>query len=210
MRLCICFFLKNAKRCQDFFFQKVLPVKGGGMLDVLEEAEEAVDRYGELVYRLALAQTKNSADAEDVFQEVFLRLVRNKGTFESEEHRKAWLIRVTINCSRSLWKTVLRRGEVPLEDEAPPSGAQQPCESSEVYDSVMHLPQKYRAVIHLYYYEDMPIESIGSALGIGYQAAAKRLSRARKLLKRELTEGENHEKLQSGVSDERRSPAHPR
>lgn len=165
----------------------------------MEESEDVVDRYGELVYRLALAQTKNAADAEDVFQEVFLRLVRNKRPFQSEEHRKAWLIRVTINCSNSFWRTVLRRGEVPLKEGDSLEGDSPPCEKSEVYDSVMRLPPKYRAVIHLYYYEGMPIESIGSALKIGYNAAAKRLSRARALLKRELTEGENDEKFSNGI-----------
>lgn len=179
-------------------------------MDSFKEPEEAVDRYGVLVYRLALAQTKNAADAEDVFQEVFMRLVRNKRPFQSEEHRKAWLIRVTINCSRSLWRTVLRRGEVPLDEEPRPGGPEQPCENSEVYDGVMRLPAKYRAVIHLYYFEDMPIEKIGSVLNIGYAAAAKRLSRARELLKRQLTEGEKDERLQSRVPDGCRSATHSR
>ncbi|NLJ32166.1 MAG: RNA polymerase sigma factor [Clostridiales bacterium] len=83
-------------------------------MDVIKNPEDAVDRYGTLVYRLALAQTKKPADAEDVFQEVFLRLVRNKRPFESNEHLKAWLIRVTVNCSRSLWRTILRRGDTAL------------------------------------------------------------------------------------------------
>ena len=163
-------------------------------MDVMKNPEEAVDRYGILVYRLALAQTKNPDDAEDVFQEVFLRLVRSRHSFDSEEHLKAWLIRVTVNCSCSLWRTVLRRGEIPVGNEAFSGENTQPTdEHSEVYDGVMRLPSKYRTVIHLYYYEGMPIESIGAALKIGYSAAAKRLSRARQLLKQELTEGEYNE-----------------
>lgn len=147
-------------------------------MDVIKNPEDAVDRYGTLVYRLALAQTKNPADAEDVFQEVFLRLVRNKRPFESNEHLKAWLIRVTVNCSRSLWRTILRRGEIQMQDADLPGGTTQAqYEHSEVYDGVMRLPPKYRAVIHLYYYESMPIESIGATLKIGYGAAATRLCR---------------------------------
>lgn len=178
-------------------------------MDVIKDPEDAVDRYGVLVYRLALAQTKNPADAEDVFQEVFLRLVRSGRSFDSDEHLKAWLIRVTVNCSRSLWRTVLRRGEVPMgDDDFPGEDAQAPDEHSEVWDGVMRLPPKYRAVIHLYYYEDMPIESIGAALRIGYGAAAKRLSRARKLLKRELTEGEYDEGHSDGIPEGSRHAAH--
>ena len=177
-------------------------------MDVIKNPEDAVDRYGVLVYRLALAQTKNPADAEDVFQEVFLRLVRNRRPFQTDEHLKAWLIRVTINCSRSLWRTVLRRREVPMEDSELPSGDLQPPDGySEVYDGVMRLPPKYRAVIHLYYYEDMPIEGIGAALKIGYGAAAKRLGRARILLKQELTKGEHHGEPSDGISKGRRHAA---
>ena len=178
-------------------------------MDVIRDPEDAVDRYGVLVYRLALAQTKNPADAEDVFQEVFLRLVRSGRSFDGDEHLRAWLIRVTVNCSRSFWRTVLRRGEIPMGDEDFPGGdAEAADEHSEVYDGVMRLPPKYRAVIHLYYYEDMPIENIGAALKIGYGAAAKRLSRARKLLKRELTEGEYDEGHSDGIPEGRRHAAH--
>lgn len=181
------------------------------MVKAIKNPEEAVDRYGVMVYRLALAQTKNPADAEDVFQDVFLRLVRSGRTFESNEHLKAWLIRVTVNCSRSLWRTILRRGEIPIEDEdLPDVETQLPCDHSEVYDGIMRLPPKYRAVIHLYYYEDLSIGSIGAALKIGYGTAAKRLSRARKLLKQELTEGEFHDEPSDGVQKSRRFSAHSR
>lgn len=166
----------------------------GKSVDVIKNPEETVDRHGILVYRLALAQTKNPDDAEDVFQEVFLRLVRSRQSFDSDEHLKAWLIRVTVNCSRSFWRSVLRRGEISLGiKDFPGQNVQTTDEHSEVYDKVMHLPSKYRAVIHLYYYECMPIEDIGTALKIGYSAAARRLSRARKLLKQELMEGEYNE-----------------
>lgn len=178
-------------------------------MTVIDRPEDAVDRYGVLVYRLAAAQTRNFADAEDVFQEVFLRLVRNKKVFESDEHLKAWLIRVTINCSRSLWRTAFRSREVPIaEKDLLAAEAGIPAEHSEVYDSVMRLPSKYRAVVHLYYYEDMSLQDIGNALNIGYSAAAKRLSRARMLLKQELTEGERYEEFSDGIPESSRCTPH--
>lgn len=178
-------------------------------MDVIKSPEEAVDRYGILVYRLALAQTKNPDDAEDVFQEVFLRLVRSRQSFDNDEHLKAWLIRVTVNCSRSLWRSVLRRGEISMgSKDFSGQNMQIPDEHSEVYDKVMQLPSKYRAVIHLYYYEGMPIEDIGAALKIGYSAAAKRLSRARKLLKQELMEGEYNEEHSDRILESCQHAAH--
>ena len=173
----------------------------------LMEPERALERYGNMVYRLALARTGNPADAEDVFQEVFLRLVRSEPQLENEEHLKAWLIHTAVNCSRSLWNSIVRRREEPLRPDA--EIPEQPAaEDSEVYDCVMHLPNKYRTVIHLFYYEDMPIESIGRALHISYAAAAKRLSRARELLRRDLTKGEAYEEFSKRIPGAGESPAH--
>lgn len=151
----------------------------------LNNPDEILGHYGNLVYQLALARTKNPTDTDDVFQEVFLRLVRKKRRFESEEHLKAWLIRVTINCSRSLWRSAWNQRTVPFESDIPAAEEQ----GEPVYSQVMALPVKYRTIIHLFYYEDMPIDKISRALGISYTAAAKRLSRARQLLKLKL-EGE--------------------
>ena len=77
-----------------------------------KEAEEALERYGNMVYRLAVLKTGTSQDAEDVFQEVFLRLVQRKEAFANEEHLKAWLLRVTLNRSNSLWKSPWRQRTV--------------------------------------------------------------------------------------------------
>ena len=71
-------------------------------MDRTSQAEETVRRYSDMVYRLAFARTGNTADAEDVYQEVFLRYLRSDPQFTSEEHRKAWLLRVTINCAKKL------------------------------------------------------------------------------------------------------------
>lgn len=171
------------------------------------EPEKALEQYGNTIYRLALARTKTPADAEDIFQEVFLRLVRSRPQCRDEEHLKAWLIHTTVNCSRSLWKSILRRREEPLLPDSD-LAEQESDDTAEVYSCVMRLPVKYRTVIHLFYYEDMPIEAVGRALNISYSAAAKRLSRARELLKRSLTKGEEYEEFSERISDSSQSTVH--
>ena len=84
-------------------------------LRIDESIDEVVERYADMVYRLACAQTGRRDSADDVFQEVFLRLVRRNPTFASEEHRKAWLLRVTLNCCKKLGASAWRRHVVPVE-----------------------------------------------------------------------------------------------
>ena len=76
--------------------------------------EQVLQRYAGMVYRLAFAQVKHPSDAEDIFQDVFLRYVDHRPSFQNEEHRKAWLIRVTINGCKKRWRSVLRHRETPL------------------------------------------------------------------------------------------------
>lgn len=156
------------------------------MEEILTEPENGVDgildRYADMVYKLALSQTKNASDAEDVFQEVFLRLVKTGARFESEEHAKAWLIRVTLNCCRNLWRSAWFRHTAPLKDDLAAEGP----EESGVLDAVCELPFRYRAVIHLYYYQSMPVKEISEALHVKESTVTSRLCRARAILKREL------------------------
>ena len=92
-------------------------------------AEELLERYAGLVYRLAFARTRSREGAEDVFQEVFLRLVAKRPQLENEEHEKAWFCRATINCANSYWRNPFRRRTQPLEDTGeltapPPEGGE--------------------------------------------------------------------------------------
>ena len=151
-------------------------------------AEAVLRDYTDMVYRLALSRLRHKADAEDVFQDVFLRLVKSGKTFESGEHIKAWLIRVTVNCCNKLRSTAWFRHTVALED-ADLEGGQSPepdCERSEVYDAVAGLSPKYRTVIHLFYYEDMSVAEIGKALGQRTSTVTSQLNRARKILREKL------------------------
>lgn len=141
--------------------------------------------YGDMVYRLALVRTRNTADAEDIVQEVFLRCLRNKPVFESAEHQKAWLLKVTVNCSKSLLGNAFRRHAVP-EDAAGELSSNPEEPDSTVYDAVMRLPEKYRTAIHLYYYEDYAVKEIASLMRTNESTVKSWLHRARGLLKDEL------------------------
>ena len=151
--------------------------------------DEILSLYQDMVYRLALSMTKNAADAEDVFQEVFLRLVRKNPNFESEEHRKAWLIRTTINCCNSLWTSAWKRRIVSLDEcEAMTAETETETEEHGLLEQVNALPAKYRAVIHLFYYEDYSVREIGEILKISESNVKVRLSRGRMLLRETLKE----------------------
>ena len=144
-----------------------------------------VDKYADMVYRLAISRTRNKEDGEDVFQEVFLKLSKKLPQFENENHEKAWLIRVTINCSKNLLESAWNKKTVPLEYEI--SFSQE--EISDVYFEVLKLPQKYRTVIHLFYYERLSLEEISKILNQNINTTKTQLSRAREKLKNNLKGG---------------------
>lgn len=148
--------------------------------------DETVRRYADMVYRLALLNTKNHSDAEDVFQEVFLKLFRYQENIQSEEHLRAWLIRVTINQCKSLAASAWSRHNIPLDTSGFEEKSGGNKEYTEVYDIVKSLPDKYRQVIHLYYYEELPIKEIAEILGTKEATIKTRLARARNLLSRKL------------------------
>lgn len=144
-----------------------------------DSLRQVVEAYGDMVYRLALAQTHSSHDADDVFQEVFLRYLRSAPAFREEEHRKAWLLRVTVNCCKKLHRSFWRRHTVALSEAIP---ARNP-EEGELLELLEGLPEKYRAVLHLYYYEGYATEEIASILGRSPGTVRSQLSRGRALLR---------------------------
>lgn len=150
-----------------------------------DDIDNVLSKYSDMVYKIALSQTKNPANAEDIFQEVFLRYVQTHTKFECEEHRKAWLIRVSLNCCRKLWNSAWFRHTVPLDETMPFSSR----EKGDIFYAVLELPPKYRIVIHLYYYEDLPVKEIGSILHRKESTITSQLSRARNLL-RKILKGE--------------------
>lgn len=147
---------------------------------------EIVNTYSDMVYKIAFARTKNKFDADDVFQEVFIRYMKNHHKLQSDEHTKAWLIRTTINCSYNIFNSSWFKNTVQLMDNISFSTE----ENKDLYYSVLELPIKYRTIIHLFYYEDMSILEISESLGIKEGTIKSQLHRGRNLLK-ELLKGED-------------------
>ena len=148
------------------------------------DTEAAVRAYGAMVYRLAYTQIRSRQDADDVFQEVFLRYHRAAPAFTGEEHRKAWLLRVTVNCARSLAASPWRRRAVPLEDVY----AYTDPEASGLDEALARLPARYRAVLHLFYFEGYATEEIARILNLRPSTVRAQLTRARQRLAQILKE----------------------
>lgn len=153
--------------------------------DLQAETDRIVDTYSDMVYKLAYAQVRNKNDADDIYQEVFLRYVRKKPAFESAENEKAWFIRVTVNCCKNFWNTPFRKRTQSLEDNI----VFQSEEESYLKPLVEQLPEVYRAVVHLFYYEDMAVSEISKVLGRKEATVRVQLMRSRKLL-RDILEGD--------------------
>ncbi len=173
---------------------------------------DAVKAYADIVYRTALSYTKAPQDAEDVTQTVFMKLLENEDSFADEEHLRRWLIRVTVNECKNLWKSFWRR-RVGLSESEKTADAERedydyqgytkrgakkgmPPENpefdnlsqSELYEAVMALPKDYRVVVHLFYYEEYRAGEIAELLHIREQTVRTRLVRARQKLRQRLEE----------------------
>lgn len=153
---------------------------------------EAVERNSQRVFLLALSFTRHRQDAEDVTQTVFLKLWKHPVAFADETHMDKWLTKVTVNESRSLLRS---RARAPLSYEELEDFCTAPeePEAQILVAAVMRLPESLRSVVHLHYYEDLPIKEIARLLHLSQAAVKMRLVRARKQLKPLLTEEEDHE-----------------
>ena len=127
---------------------------------------------------------KNHADTEDIFQTVFLKYVLSTTVFESQEHEKAWFIRVTVNACKNVRRSPWRTRTVGLDAVAEPAAFQP--EEGGVLEEVQRLPAKYREVLVLYYYLGYDTNEIGEILGLRADAVRTRMSRARMKLKHVL------------------------
>ena len=152
------------------------------------DPEQIIKTYSDMVYRLAFARTGTKEDADEVYQEVFLRLLKKRPVFESQEHCKAWLLRVTINCSNTLLASLWKKRTVVLEEDLP----FQEKDNLELYEELSRLPQKYRDVIHLFYYEELSVADIAKILHRKESTVRTQLTRARTMLK-EILEEEEYE-----------------
>lgn len=157
-----------------------------------QEAARAIERYSDTVRRLCAVHLKNEADTEDIFQTVFLKYVLSSVSFENEEHEKAWFIRVTINSCKDLLKNFFRRRTVPL-DEAAELPAQPPPDYTDVWGAVFSLPQTYRDVVYLHYFEGYTAPEISRILGKNVNTVYTLLTRSKQILRDKLGGGYDYE-----------------
>lgn len=150
-----------------------------------EETGRAIRLYADTVRRICMVHLKNYSDTEDIFQTVFLKYVLHSKPFESEEHEKAWIIRVTVNACKDLLKSVFRSQTVPLDTLIETPQAQE-LQHTELLGAVLSLPPKYKDVVYLYYYEGYSAEEISRILKKNVNTVYTLLTRARKILKKEL------------------------
>lgn len=150
------------------------------------ETAAAAGRYRDMIYRVALHWCGSPHDAEDAAQEVLLKLYTTRRRFDSEEHLRNWLLRVTINTCKSQLRSPWHTRRLPLEEAEPPV-FDAPAQT-ELYEAVLALPQSYRLPLYLYYYEDLTTRQIAALLHLSQTAVTTRLSRARQLLRQALEE----------------------
>ena len=147
-----------------------------------QQLEDAYDAYGTAVYRLAMAFLGQCADAEDVTQETFCRLLYRAPIFTDENHQKRWLLQVAANLCRNQLRGFWRKRVTQLEDTIPAV----PPEELELLNTVMALPDQYKLPLHLHYYEGYSVAETAEILKLGQSAVKMRLKRGRELLKLEL------------------------
>jgi len=148
--------------------------------------EEKVKFYEDKLFRTALAVVGNNADAEDIVQEVFIKLFQKQPDFESDDHEIAWLIRVTVNLCKNYLRSFWRKKTAPLLDTHPAQDEEQ----RETMQAVLALPSKYRVIIHLYYYEGYSTKEIAEITEQKESNVRQLLTRARRKLK-DFLEGES-------------------
>lgn len=149
------------------------------------EFEAKYDAYAVMAYRLAMVYLGSHADAEDVVQEAFMRLLYRAPEFTDAGHERRWLLRVTVNLCRDCLCGFWRKRAVELEPDTP--AAENGL--SEVAEAIVRLPEKYKAPIHLHYYEGYSVAEIAEILSLSQSAVKMRLKRGRDLLRLEM-EGE--------------------
>lgn len=145
------------------------------------------EQYTDIVYRAAISYCKNKNDAEDAVQNTFVKLLKTDTEFNDDEHIRKWLIRVAVNECKNMWKSFWRRNVTSFEElEKEPEYIK--SDKTELFSEVMKLPQKYRVVLHLYYYEGYCVKEIAQLVGISESNVQTRLMRARNKLKLQLEE----------------------
>ncbi len=151
------------------------------------DAAEAYERYADMLYRIALGTLCSTHDAEDAVAEVFAAFISQEQSFRDAEHEKAWFIRATVNKCRDIQRRRSVRSHSPIEEAAEITDTDDPfAEMNGIMHDVLALPEKYKSVILLHYFEDLSVDETAKALSIGRSAVKMRLARAREMLKETL------------------------
>lgn len=150
-----------------------------------KEAVRAIEAYSDTVRRICMLHLKSYSDTEDIFQTVFLKYLTYRGDFQSDEHEKAWFIRVTVNACKDYLKSFFRSRTISLE-ELKDVSSEVTENHGEVLSAVLSLPQKYKDVAYLHYYEGYTAAEIGRILKKNENTVYTLLSRAKKILKEKL------------------------
>lgn len=148
-----------------------------------EEIRELVDKYSSLIFRISYCILCNRDDAEDAVQETFLKYLTKAPEFNSEEHRKAWLIKVSANISKNMLMFRVRRETVNLEEVKNIGIGERDYET---FEFIMSVPAKYKIVLTLYYVEGYRCKEIAEIINISEEAVRKRLQKGRELLRKEI------------------------
>lgn len=154
-----------------------------------EKIKNVIEKYSDIVYKIAITRTGSIENAEDVFQEVFIKYSQKNPNFENEEHEKAWFIKVTINLTKNLHNEAWNRKTIPLEDNIKFENK----EEEDVFSAVNQLPQNYKTVIYLFYYEGYKVKEISKIMNTREGTIKTWLSRARECLKEKIKGGFENE-----------------
>ncbi len=148
-----------------------------------------IEEYADMVYRIALTRCQSIENAEDIFQDVFMKFSEKNPKFENKEHEKAWFIRVTINLSKNIKSSAWNKKIVRLDENIEFNTE----EENEIYGIVCNLPQNYRTVIYLLYYEGYKVNEISKLMGKPEGTIKTWLFRAREILKEKIEGGFENE-----------------
>jgi len=144
---------------------------------------DVFEKFKNTVYSVVFNYVRNAEDAADLQQDVFVKLLDSDVEYESEEHIKAWLIRVAINLCKNHLRSQSRFSDVPLSEEIP---AEVKDESGDLFAMVLTLPEKYRIPLHLFYYEEYSVRQIATAMELPEATVKIRLKRGREKLGKSL------------------------
>lgn len=154
-----------------------------------------IQNYSDMLYKIALTQMKNRHDAEDIVQEVMYQYIKSSKNFENEEYEKAWLIHVTLNACRKVWRSAWYKHSIPflsVIEKGTESGLEENIiyqeEGREIIAAVLKLPRKYREVIHLFYFQELSINEIAGITGRKVNTITSQMTRGRELLRKTLKE----------------------